>query len=91
MGLRLLCLAPIMGIGGLIMVLSTCVNLAWVLALALIVMLGLLLVLFAVAMPRFKKMQALVDRLNLVRREEIGGLMVVRACSNQKFMQDRSE
>ena len=91
MGLRLLCFAPIMGIGGLIMGLSTCVNLAWVLALALIVMLGLLLVLFAVAMPRFKKMQALVDRLNLVSREEIGGLMVVRAFSNQKFMQDRFE
>lgn len=91
MGLRLLCFAPIMGIGGLIMGLSTCVNLAWVLALALIVMLGLLLVLFAVAMPRFKKMQTLVDRLNLVSREEIGGLMVVRAFSNQKFMQDRFE
>ena len=91
MGLRLLCFAPIMGIGGLIMGLSTCVNLAWVLGLALIVMLGLLLVLFAVAMPRFKKMQALVDRLNLVSREEIGGLMVVRAFSNQKFMQDRFE
>ena len=91
MGLRLLCFAPIMGIGGLIMGLSTCVNLAWVLALALIVMLGLLLALFAVAMPRFKKMQALVDRLNLVSREEIGGLMVVRAFSNQKFMQDRFE
>ena len=91
MGLRLLCFAPIMGIGGLIMGLSTCVNLAWVLALALIVMLGLLLVLFAVAMPRFKKMQALVDRLNLVSREEIGGLMVVRAFSNQEFMQDRFE
>lgn len=91
MGLRLLCFAPIMGIGGLIMGLSTCVNLAWVLALALIVMLGLLMVLFAVAMPRFKKMQSLVDRLNLVSREEIGGLMVVRAFSNQKFMQDRFE
>ena len=91
MGLRLLCFAPIMGIGGLIMGLSTCVNLAWVLALALIVMLGLLLALFAVAMPRFKKMQALVDRLNLVSREEIGGLMVVRAFSNQEFMQDRFE
>lgn len=91
MGFRLLCFAPIMGIGGLIMGLSTCLNLAWVLALALIVMLGLLIVLFAVAMPRFKKMQSLVDRLNLVSREEIGGLMVVRAFSNQGFMQKRFE
>ncbi|OUN25041.1 ABC transporter ATP-binding protein [Pseudoflavonifractor sp. An85] len=91
MGFRLLCFAPIMGIGGLIMGLSTCLNLAWVLALALIVMLGLLMILFAVAMPRFKKMQSLVDRLNLVSREEIGGLMVVRAFSNQSFMQNRFE
>lgn len=90
-GLRMMCFAPIMGIGGLIMGLSKCLNLAWVLALALIVMLGLILTLFAVAMPRFKKMQALIDRLNLVSREELSGLMVVRAFSNQPFMQDRFE
>lgn len=90
-GLRLMCFAPIMGIGGLIMGLSKCLNLAWVLALALIVMLGLILTLFAVAMPRFKKMQSLIDRLNLVSREELSGLMVVRAFSNQPFMQNRFE
>ena len=89
MGFRLLCFAPIMGIGGLVMGLTRCINLAWVLALALVVMLGLIMVLFAMAMPRFKKMQALVDRLNLVSREELSGLMVVRAFSNQAFMQDR--
>lgn len=88
-GLRMMCFAPIMGIGGLIMGLSKCLNLAWVLALALIVMLGLILTLFAVAMPRFKKMQTLIDRLNLVSREELSGLMVVRAFSNQPFMQNR--
>lgn len=90
-GLRLMCFAPIMGIGGLIMGLSKCLNLAWVLALALIVMLGLIMTLFAVAMPRFKKMQSLIDRLNLVSREELSGLMVVRAFSNQPFMQNRFE
>lgn len=90
-GLRMMCFAPIMGIGGLIMGLSKCLNLAWVLALALIVMLGLILTLFAVAMPRFKKMQTLIDRLNLVSREELSGLMVVRAFSNQPFMQNRFE
>ena len=90
-GLRMMCFAPIMGIGGLIMGLSKCLNLAWVLALALIVMLGLILTLFAVAMPRFKKMQTLIDRLNLVSREELSGLMVVRAFSNQSFMQNRFE
>lgn len=89
MGLRMLCFAPIMGIGGLIMGLSKCINLAWVLALALILMLGLILVLFAVAMPRFKKMQHFIDRLNLVSREELSGMMVVRAFANQPFMQKR--
>ena len=89
MGLRMMCFAPIMGIGGLIMGLSKCVSLAWVLALALILMLGLILMLFTVALPRFKKMQQLVDRLNLVSREELSGMMVVRAFANQDFMQKR--
>ncbi len=89
MGFRMLCFAPIMGIGGLIMGLSTCVSLAWVLALALIIMLGLILILFSVALPRFKKMQCLVDRLNLVSREELSGIMVVRAFANQNFIQQR--
>lgn len=89
MGLRMLCFAPIMGIGGLIMGLSKCVSLAWVLALALVLMLGLILILFSVALPRFKRMQSLVDRLNLVSREELSGMMVVRAFANQNFMQKR--
>ena len=89
MGLRMMCFAPIMGIGGIIMGLSTCVSLAWVLALALIVMLGLIVTLFSVALPRFKKMQSLIDKLNLVSREELSGIMVVRAFANQSFMQQR--
>lgn len=89
MGLRMLCFAPIMGIGGLIMGLSKCVSLAWVLALALVLMLGLILILFSIALPRFKRMQSLVDRLNLVSREELSGMMVVRAFANQNFMQKR--
>ena len=89
MGLRMMCFAPIMGLGGLIMGLSKCVSLAWVLALALIIMLGLILILFAVALPHFKRMQKLVDRLNLVSREELSGIMVVRAFANQSFMQKR--
>ena len=89
MGLRMMCFAPIMGIGGIIMGLSTCVSLAWVLALALIVMQGLIVTLFSVALPRFKKMQSLIDKLNLVSREELSGIMVVRAFANQSFMQQR--
>ena len=90
-GFRLMCYAPIMGLGGLIMGLSKCLSLAWVLALALIVMLGLIMILFSVAMPKFKKMQTLIDKLNLVSREELSGLMVVRAFANQNFMQQRFE
>ena len=66
MGLRMMIFAPVMGIGGLIMGLSKCINMAWILGLALVLMLGTILVLFSVALPRFKKMQHLVDRLNLV-------------------------
>ena len=91
MGFRLMCFAPIMGIGGLVIGLSKCPELAWVLLLALAIMLLVILTLFAVALPRFKKMQQFVDRLNLVSREELSGMMVVRAFSNQKFMQDRFE
>ncbi len=89
MGLRMMCFAPIMGIGGIIMGLSTCISLAWVLTLALIVMLGLIVTLFSVALPKFKKMQSLIDKLNLVSREELSGIMVVRAFANQSFMQQR--
>ena len=65
--------------------LSSVSALAWVLSLALVIMLGLILILFSVALPRFKKMQKLVDRLNLVSREELSGMMVVRAFANQNF------
>ncbi len=89
MGLRMMIFAPVMGIGGLIMGLSKCINMAWILGLALVLMLGTILVLFSVALPRFKKMQHFVDRLNLVSREELSGMMVVRAFANQNFMQNR--
>ena len=91
MGLRMMIFAPVMGVGGLIMGLTKCINMAWILALALVLMLGVILLLFVVALPRFKKMQDLVDRLNLVAREELSGMMVVRAFANQNFMQNRFE
>lgn len=91
MGLRLMCFAPIMGVGGLIMGLTKCVSMAWILLLALIVMLGVILVLFVVALPRFKKMQKFIDKLNLVSREHLSGLMVIRAFATQDFEQQRFE
>ena len=89
MGFRMMCFAPIMGFGGLIMGISKSISLAWIMALALIVMLGLISTLFSIALPRFKKMQSLVDRLNLVSREELSGIMVIRAFANQDFVQKR--
>ena len=91
MGLRLMCFAPIMGVGGLIMGLTKCVSMAWILLLALIVMLGVILILFVVALPRFKKMQKFIDKLNLVSREHLSGLMVIRAFATQDFEQQRFE
>lgn len=89
MGLRMLCFAPIMGVGGIIMALNKSVSMAWIIALAVVIILGVILVLFGVALPRFKKMQDLVDKLNLVSRENLSGMMVIRAFATQDFEEKR--
>ena len=89
MGLRLMCYAPIMGVGGIIFALQKSVSLSWVIALAVIVLLGLIVVLLNVAMPKFKSLQRLTDRLNLVSRENLSGMLVVRAFTNEKFEEAR--
>lgn len=88
-GLRLMCYAPIMGVGGIIFALQKSVSLSWIIALAVIVLLGLVIVLLNVAMPKFKSLQRLTDRLNLVSRENLSGLLVVRAFTNEKFEEAR--
>ena len=89
MGLRIVCYAPIIGIGGTVMALRKSTSMAWVLALAVVLILGVILVMLGVALPRFKKMQSLIDRLNLVSRENLSGIMVIRAFATQKFEEDR--
>lgn len=89
MGLRLMCYAPIMGVGGIIFALQKSVSLSWIIALAVIVLLGLVVVLLNVAMPKFKSLQCLTDRLNLVSRENLSGMLVVRAFTNEKFEEAR--
>lgn len=89
MGLRLMCYAPIMGVGGIIFALQKSVSLSWIIALAVIVLLGLVIVLLNVAMPKFKSLQRLTDRLNLVSRENLSGMLVVRAFTNEKFEEVR--
>lgn len=88
-GLRLMCYAPIMGVGGIIFALQKSVSLSWIIALAVIVLLGLVIVLLNVTMPKFKSLQRLTDRLNLVSRENLSGMLVVRAFTNEKFEEAR--
>ena len=89
MGIRMLCYAPIMAIGGITMAVRKSVSMTWIIALAVIVLLCVIGVVFSIAMPKFKKMQKLIDRLNLVARENLTGLMVTRAFSNQAFEEKR--
>jgi len=78
-GIRLLCYAPIMGIGGVLMALRRSSSMSWVLALAVGILLIMMAIVFTVAIPKFKLIQKLIDRLNLVSRETLGGLMEIRA------------
>jgi ATP-binding cassette subfamily B multidrug efflux pump len=87
--LRMVFYAPILGIGGVIKVLNTNTSMAWIIAIAVMAILSLVLVLFAVAMPKFKLLQVLVDKLNLVTREILTGIPVIRAFSTQKHEEQR--
>jgi len=83
--LRFVFYAPIIGIGGVIMALGQNVSISWIIAAAVMAVLSLVSVVFLVSMPKFKLMQKLVDRLNLVTREILTGLMVVRAFNTQGY------
>lgn len=87
--LRIVFYAPILAIGGVVKVLNTNTSMAWIIALAVTLIMGLVGVLLAVAMPKFKRMQKLVDRLNLVTREILTGLPVIRAFSKEKQEEKR--
>ncbi|MFR3250073.1 MAG: ABC transporter ATP-binding protein [Eisenbergiella sp.] len=87
--LRMVIYAPIVGIGGVLKVTETKTGMAWIIALAVGVIMAVVLVLMGIAMPRFQKMQQLVDRLNLVSREILTGLSVIRAFSREKFEEGR--
>lgn len=89
MATRMLLFAPIMGIGGIIMALHTSVSLAWIIALAVVVLLGVVALGVSIAMPKFRIIQKLIDKLNLVARENLTGLLVVRAFRTQQHEEDR--
>ena len=89
MGIRLVFLAPVMGIGAIIMIINRNASMTWILALACVLIILLILAIFALAMPRFKKIQKLIDKLNLVSRENLSGVMVSRAFRTQEFEEER--
>lgn len=87
--LRMVLYAPVLAIGGIIMVARTNVSMSWVIVLAVAVVLTVVVVLMAVAMPKFRAMQKLVDRVNLVAREMLTGVSVVRAFGRERHEQRR--
>jgi len=89
MMMRMVIYAPIIGVGGIIRALGKSTSMWWIIALAVILLLGLVLTVFSIALPKFKKIQDLVDRLNLVLRENLSGMMVVRAFNMQDYEEKR--
>jgi ATP-binding cassette subfamily B protein len=91
MGMRLLVYAPILGVGGIIRALERDVCMSWIVAAATFIMVACMVALFFIVMPKYKKLQKLIDRLNLVSRENLSGILIVRAFSTQKFEKQRFE
>jgi len=87
--IRLVAFAPLMGVGGIIRALGKAQSMWWIIALAVVVLLGIVMITFAVGYPKFKSMQKLIDRLNLVTRENLSGIMVIRAFNRQEFEEQR--
>ncbi|HOJ12379.1 MAG TPA: ABC transporter ATP-binding protein [Clostridiales bacterium] len=87
--IRMVFYAPIMGVGGVIRAIGKSTSMSWIIAVAVAVLLGLIILVFQVAMPKFKVIQKLIDKLNLVTRENLSGMMVIRAFNNQKFEEKR--
>ena len=87
--LRMIAYAPILGIGGVLKVMQTGAGMGWIIVLAIVVILGYVMVLMSVTMPRFKLMQKLVDNVNLVSREILTGLSVIRAFGREKKEEER--
>ena len=87
--LRMVLYSPILAIGGIVMVSQTNVSMSWIIVLAVLVIAVIIGILMAVAMPKFKMMQKLIDRVNLVSREMLTGLSVIRAFDRQQYEEER--
>jgi ATP-binding cassette, subfamily B, multidrug efflux pump len=86
---RMVFYAPIMGIGGIIRAVGKSSSMWWIIALAVMVLIGMIAIIFSISLPKFKIIQKLVDRLNLVTRENLSGMMVIRAFNMQNFEEKR--
>lgn len=91
MGIRLICYAPIMAVGGVIMAVNKSASMSWIIAVACIALVGMIMVIMSIAMPKFKAIQKLIDKLNLVSRENLSGMMVIRAFDTQEHEKKRFE
>jgi ATP-binding cassette subfamily B protein len=88
---RIVLYAPILGVGGVMKVLNTNTSMAWIIGVAVAAIMLVVVLLFSVAMPQFKRLQTLIDELNLVAREILTGLPVIRAFSTEKYEEKRFE
>jgi len=91
MGLRIIVYAPLIAVGGVLMALNKSISMGWIIAAAVITLSGIIVVAYSVVVPRFKRMQTLLDRLSLVAREALNGLMVIRAFGRGNFEKARFE
>ena len=89
MMVRMIFFAPIMGVGGIIRAMGKDSSMWWIIALAVVVLVSLVITVFSIALPKFKLIQKLIDRLNLVARENLSGILVIRAFNMQPFEEQR--
>lgn len=89
MMVRMMFYAPLMGIGGIIKVVNQDSPLAWLIGVAVLMLVSLIAIVFSLSLPKFKLVQKLTDRINLVSRENLTGMMVIRAFAMEKFEEDR--
>ncbi len=87
--LRIVLFAPMMGIGALYKAITNSPSMTWIIGMILLVIAGLLIITMIVVMPKFKIVQSLIDRLNLTMRENLSGVLVIRAFGNEKFSEER--
>jgi len=87
--IRMLFYAPIMGVGGVIRALDKSQSMSWIIALAVVLLLSVIIVIFSISMPKFKAIQRMVDNLNRIVRENLSGMMVIRAFNTQNFEEGR--